>query len=95
MGSTVVIRRGAQRPLERSTLVGPHEGAPAQARISLQSPLGRALVGRRPGEAVSVEMPGGLQTVPLDEVRAPGATSIRRRDPPCRWTMDGSWREDA
>jgi transcription elongation factor GreA len=71
VGSTVVIRRGELRPLERYTLVGPHEGAPGQARISSQSPLGRALVGRRAGEAVSVEMPGGLQTVLVNEVRAP------------------------
>jgi transcription elongation factor GreA len=70
VGSTVAIRRGERLPVERYTLVGPHEGAPGQARISSQSPLGRALVGRRAGEAVSVEMPGGRQTVLVDEVGA-------------------------
>ena len=71
VGSTVYVRRGERRPLERYILVGPHESAPGQSRISSQSPLGRALVGRRAGEAVSVEMPGGLQTVLVSEVRAP------------------------
>ena len=40
-------------------VVGPLEADPVAGRISLASPLGRALLGRRKGEAVEVEAPGG------------------------------------
>ena len=40
-------------------VVGPLEADPVAGRISVGSPLGRALLGRRKGEAVEVEAPGG------------------------------------
>jgi transcription elongation factor GreA len=40
-------------------VVGPLEADPVAGRISIASPLGRALLGRRKGEAVEVEAPGG------------------------------------
>ena len=40
-------------------LVGSAESDPAAARISVMSPVGRALVGARPGMDVSVETPRG------------------------------------
>jgi transcription elongation factor GreA len=40
-------------------VVGPLEADPVAGRISAASPLGRALLGRRKGEAVEVEAPGG------------------------------------
>jgi transcription elongation factor GreA len=72
IGSTVALRRGGAGSVERYTLVGPTEGDARQARISSQSPLGRALIGRRRGETVRVAMPRGDVEVRLDEVRAAG-----------------------
>ena len=40
-------------------VVGPLEADPVAGRISVASPLGRALLGRRKGDAVEVEAPGG------------------------------------
>ncbi len=40
-------------------IVGPTEANPAQQKISYQSPLGVALVGRSKGEEVTVEAPAG------------------------------------
>lgn len=46
--------------LRRSvTLVHPSEAAPAQGRISVLSPVGRALLGRRAGSVASIDVPGG------------------------------------
>lgn len=42
-------------------IVGPDEADPAARRISLASPLGRALSGRRPGDTVTVRRPAGDQ----------------------------------
>jgi transcription elongation factor GreB len=47
---------GARRELR---LVGPDESDPAAGRISIDSPLGRALVGKREGDAVLARRPKG------------------------------------
>ncbi len=45
---------------ERYHLVGPAEADPAAGRISLESPLGKALVGAKVGEIVKVNAPNGV-----------------------------------
>ena len=44
---------------ETYTIVGSAEANPGQGRISNESPLGRALMGRRLGERVTFQSPGG------------------------------------
>ena len=44
---------------ETYTIVGSHEASPSDGRISSTSPVGRALMGRRPGDTVTVAAPGG------------------------------------
>ncbi|HYN48830.1 MAG TPA: transcription elongation factor GreA [Candidatus Nanopelagicales bacterium] len=44
---------------ETYTIVGSHESSPAEGRISSTSPVGRALMGRRAGDTVTVTAPGG------------------------------------
>jgi transcription elongation factor GreB len=57
-GATVEVEdeNGKQ---SRYLIVGPDEAAPAEGRISFQSPLGRALMKRKVGEVVSVVRPAG------------------------------------
>ena len=58
LGSRVtVIEEGLEEP-EVFQIVGPAEAHPANGKISNESPLGRALLGRRVGDAVTVEAPG-------------------------------------
>lgn len=45
---------------ERYHLVGPAEADPTDGRISVESPLGKALLGARVGELVKVNAPNGL-----------------------------------
>jgi transcription elongation factor GreA len=40
-------------------LVGSHEADPRRGLISNESPIGRALIGKRPGDEVTVVAPGG------------------------------------
>jgi transcription elongation factor GreA len=49
-------------------IVGPGEVSPRQGRISLQSPIGRALADRRPGEVVDVETPAGIHTYRIQRI---------------------------
>lgn len=50
------------------TIVGAHEADPAAGRLSHQSPVGRALLGRRPGDVVAVQTPGGGRELRLVRV---------------------------
>jgi transcription elongation factor GreB len=53
-------------------IVGPDESDPAAGRISLESPLGRALLGREAGDEVVVERPRGRATLAVLAVRYDG-----------------------
>jgi transcription elongation factor GreA len=59
IGSTVKIQ-GPGSP-ETYTIVGSAEAAPAEGRISNESPVGRALLGRKKGDKVTVSVPAGDQ----------------------------------
>jgi transcription elongation factor GreB len=50
-------------------IVGPDESDPAGGRISMESPLGRALLGREEGDEVQVERPRGRVTLAVLAVR--------------------------
>ena len=50
-------------------IVGPDEIDPARRYISMDSPLARALLGRRRDDEVAVEVPGGRRTYVVTEIR--------------------------
>lgn len=54
---TVVHEDGRE---EHYTIVGPAEADPRDGRISNESPVGRALLGKRVGERVQVNVPKGV-----------------------------------
>lgn len=58
VGSCVTVRWGEGEE-ETYTLVGPPEASPRSGRISYESPVGRALIGRRTGEQITVTTAGG------------------------------------
>ncbi|HZD87502.1 MAG TPA: transcription elongation factor GreA [Gaiellaceae bacterium] len=51
-------------------LVGSPEAAPVEGRISVESPVGRSLLGRRSGDLVEVETPKGGRRLRVTRVRA-------------------------
>lgn len=59
IGSKVTIRDAEYGDQETYTIVGSTEVDPRNGRISLKSPIGRALMGHRKGERVQVQTPGG------------------------------------
>jgi transcription elongation factor GreA len=61
LGSTVEIQEPGQAP-ERYQIVGPAEANPRLGRISNESPLGKALLGHRPGDQVEANTPGGTRS---------------------------------
>jgi transcription elongation factor GreA len=65
MGSRVRLRGEEGDEEEVYTIVGPAEVDVAAGRISLESPVGKALLGHRVGETVEVVTPGGRRTVTI------------------------------
>jgi transcription elongation factor GreA len=52
----------------RYWIVGSDEADPAKGRISILSPLARTLIGKRVGDNVTAELPGGKKTFDILEV---------------------------
>ncbi len=66
VGSTVTIEIDGE--IETYTIVGAIEAKPSAGRISNQSPVGKALLGRRAGDTVTIETPNGQITACILEV---------------------------
>jgi transcription elongation factor GreA len=58
LGSTVTVQNEKGQE-EQYTIVGSAEADPKEGRISNESPVGQALLGKRVGEEVSVKVPAG------------------------------------
>lgn len=60
LGSIVQLETSDDRKY-RYTIVGSYEANPGAGRISNESPVGKALVGRKAGDQVIVVTPGGVK----------------------------------
>jgi transcription elongation factor GreA len=50
-------------------LIGPYESDPENGKISVTSPLGRALIGKEEGDEVRAHTPGGINEYEILEIR--------------------------
>ena len=55
--------------VETFTIVGSTEARPTDGRISNESPVGRALLGRKKGDKVVVHVPAGDFTYTVTNIR--------------------------
>ncbi|MDR3575371.1 MAG: transcription elongation factor GreA [Anaerolineaceae bacterium] len=67
VGSKVTIQEEGADP-EIFTIVGAAEANPSEGRISNESPLGKALLNRKPDDKVSVDAPAGVFVVKILKV---------------------------
>lgn len=68
-GATVVLIEQESQSKKQYTLVGQDEADLKFNRISVQSPVGRALIGKRVGDLVEVTTPAKLVEYELIEIR--------------------------
>jgi transcription elongation factor GreA len=66
LGSTVKVHTG--KDLEEFTVVGEWEADPKEKKISHESPLGKALIGKKVGEKVEVEAPAGKIVYTIEHI---------------------------
>lgn len=69
IGSVVRVRDGATGEIAEYELVGSIEADLGADRVSAEAPVGRALVGRRRGDAVEVSTPRGPRSLEVLDVR--------------------------
>lgn len=65
LGSSVTVRDLDEDLEEVYTLVGATDSDPSNGKISVGSPIGKALVGRKVGDSVTVQTPGGQFTLEI------------------------------
>lgn len=68
LGARVVLRDLTHEEDLEYTLVSPNEANPRAGRISVASPVGRALLDRAVGDVVDVEAPGGAMKYRIEKV---------------------------
>ncbi len=69
-GSTVQLEDQAGKEY-RYQIVGSDESEPAKGRISILSPLARALIGKTVGDTVTAQLPGGTKTFDILKANFP------------------------
>jgi len=67
-GKTVLLYSVEKDEENEYQLLGPYESDPENGKISVTSPLGKALLGREVGEEIRVKTPGGLQNFEIVEI---------------------------
>ena len=60
VGTTVRVLDQDEDFEDEYRIVGPHEADPMNNAISIDSPVGAALIGHRKGDELTIEIPGGL-----------------------------------
>jgi len=68
-GTTVELRNTANKQNVAYQLVGPYESDPEGGRISVTSPLGKALIGKEEGDDIKIKTPGGVQEFEILEIK--------------------------
>lgn len=68
VGSKVTIVENGFDDQETYVIVGVHEADPTNGRISNESPIGRALLGAKLGQVVTVETPAGAAQFRVQEI---------------------------
>jgi len=68
-GSTVELKNLSSNQTVTYQLVGPYESSPEDGKISITSPLGKALIGHEEDDYIKVKTPGGVQEFEILEIK--------------------------
>jgi transcription elongation factor GreA len=69
IGSYVTVMERGTRSEETFQIVGSAEADPTKGRISNESPVGRALLGKRENDEVQIKIPDGIRYLKITEIR--------------------------
>ena len=86
VGDTVVLRDLSSDKESTYTLVDPREANPAKGKLSVASPLGKAILDKEKGQPVQVAAPAGVFSCRIESITA---LSTGRRTSPAAQGTDG------
>lgn len=66
IGSRITVSTNGKR--KEYIIVGAQEASPIEGKISNESPLGSAFLGKKKGEQVKIDLPAGQQEFKIEEV---------------------------
>jgi transcription elongation factor GreA len=69
IGSYVSVLERGTKDDETFQIVGSAEADPTKGRISNESPVGRALLGKRVSDEVQIKIPDGIRYLKITEIR--------------------------
>lgn len=69
IGSTVTLEKNADKSRKSYIMVGSEEADAASGKISINSPLGQAALGRSKGETFSFQTPSGEMTYKIIDIK--------------------------
>jgi transcription elongation factor GreA len=70
MGSTVVVRLENKKDKKFTyTIVGEFEASPLEGKISSESPIGKAFLGKKKGDKAEVKAPAGVIAYVIEEIK--------------------------
>ncbi len=67
LGNTVVLKEGKTE--KKFTIVGSVEADPLEGKISNESPIGQALLGKKLGEKVEIKTPAATTTYTIESIK--------------------------
>ncbi|MBQ2769748.1 MAG: transcription elongation factor GreA [Clostridia bacterium] len=68
VGSTVTMKNKANDMVFKYQIVGSAETDPLNGKISNESPIGKAVLGRKKGDTVEVSTPGGAMQLVIESI---------------------------
>lgn len=74
-GAFVIVEDDAGKTT-RYQIVGEDESAPRDGRISWSSPIGRALIGKRVGDVVTIRLAQGERELSIEGLEFPGGAEV-------------------
>ena len=77
LGSIVKVKDLKTSSAHEFSIVGSAEADPVNARVSNESPLGRALIGHKKGETVDVSTPRGVVKYKIESIKSGSAAPKR------------------
>ena len=69
LGKTVVFKELPDEEEESYTIVGSAEADPFEGKISNESPMGSSLMGKKVGDEVTIQTPGGEMNVKIVNIK--------------------------
>jgi transcription elongation factor GreA len=70
LGATVKVKDTKSGSSMEFTIVGSTEADPTNQRLSNESPLGKALIGRKKGESLDVQTPRGVSNYKIEAINS-------------------------